>query len=279
MVAFATVEQMEARSRGSVTVSSHPYLARELEAASQAIRNACGWHIAPAQTVPFRRSSRIPSVVFLPGMNITAVTAAKVNGVTVDPAEVTADPDTGETNLYGRIIDVSFTCGYALDEYTPERLSFTFGYTVDLSRSGDVVTAVVTSNGATPTAQALAIPARFAPLGVVRLAEYNDPTAPSFVVTINDVPALGALGISLTPNAIPTGTTITLQWVGDPVPGNGSAVADLSSLVLDMVAASLGGGAEGLAREQAGAVSVTYKQYADSELNGRLSAYRLGWIP
>lgn len=171
MATFASTTDMDQRSRGAITATSHPYLARELAAATEAIRNACGWHIAPSESVRFRRSARIPSVVFLPGMMITAITAAKVNGVTIAPEDVDVDPMTGETNLYGRVLDVSFTCGW------------------------------------------------------------------------------------------------------ETVP------ADLEALTLDMVAASLGGGAEGLAREQAGAVSVTYRQYAESELRGRLASYRLGRVP
>lgn len=171
MVAFATAEQMQARSRGAITTTSHPALSRELDAATEAIRNVCGWHIAPAESAVFRRSSRIPSVVFLPGLRITAVTAAKVNGITIPPDQVEVDYRTGETNLYGRILEVTFTSGF------------------------------------------------------------------------------------------------------DPVP------ADLEALVLDMVSASLGGAAEGLEREQAGAVSVSYKTYAESEVHGRLKAYMLGRIP
>lgn len=171
MEPFATPEQMGSRSRGSITSASHPALENELKAATQAIQNVCGWHVAPVESQRFQRSSRIPSVVFLPGMLISAITAVKVNGVTYEPADVEVDYRTGETNLYGRVVDVTFTCGFA------------------------------------------------------------------------EVPA------------------------------------DLEALTLDMVAASLGGGAEGLAREQAGAVSVTYREYAQAEVHGKLQAYVLGRIP
>lgn len=170
-MAFATKVQMEARSRGSVTATTHPALERELEAATVAIQNVCGWHVAPVESKTYSRVARIPSVVFLPAMMIRSVTSARVNGITVDPLAVEVDPMTGETNLYGRIVEVVYTAGW------------------------------------------------------------------------------------------------------ETIP------ADLEAMVLDMVAASLGGAAEGLAREQAGAVSVTYKEYAESEVGGRLAAYVLGRIP
>lgn len=171
MVAFATTEQMSDRSRGAITATSHPALERELEAATQAIRNVCGWHIAPVEEVTYSRRARIPSVVFLTGMKFGPVTAAKVDGRTLDAESVELDPVTGEVNLYGRHVDVTFTCGF------------------------------------------------------------------------------------------------------ETIP------ADLEALTLDMVSASLGGAAEGLEREQAGAVSVSYKTYAESEVRGRLSAYVVGRIP
>lgn len=169
MVAFATPELMDSRTSGAITVASHPSLARELDAATQAIVNACGWGIRLA-SYTYTRRARIPTVVFLPAMQIVSVDTVRVNGVTIDPLTVEVDPGTGETNLYGRSIDVTYTAGF------------------------------------------------------------------------------------------------------DPIP------ADLEQLTLDMVAAGLNT-ATGLVREQAGAVSLSYKEFAEAELHGRLSAYVIGWIP
>jgi hypothetical protein len=169
VVAFATPQQLADRSQGAITVAAYPSVQLELDAATAAIQNACGWPIVRG-AMTFTRRSRIPSIVFLPAMQIVSVESVSVNGVDVDAASVEVDPNTGETNIYGRIVEVAYTAGF------------------------------------------------------------------------------------------------------DPMP------ADIVQLTLEMAAIGLGS-ATGLEREQAGAVSLTYKQMAEAELSGRLAAYRLGWIP
>lgn len=111
-MAFATIADMESRSRGAITAATHPFLQQELDAATKTIQTACGWHVAPELPVEFRRVSRIPSIVFLPAKRITGVTAAAVNGYPLDLSQVEVDPQTGETNIYGRVVAVDYTAGF-----------------------------------------------------------------------------------------------------------------------------------------------------------------------
>jgi hypothetical protein len=117
--AFATVADMEERSRGAITAATHPFLQRELDAASRAIRNACGWHIAPKTTLKFTRVSRMPSIVFLPAMQIASVDAVWLNGYETDLSLVEWDRDSGETNIYARAVEIDYLAGY---ETVPEDL-------------------------------------------------------------------------------------------------------------------------------------------------------------
>jgi hypothetical protein len=111
---FATVELMESRSQGEITATSHPYLARELEAATDAIREAVGWHIYPLRTgLKFERHSRLPVQAFIRAQG-AVVTAATVNGREVDPLLVICSPVTGETNLYGRDLEIEYSAGLAV---------------------------------------------------------------------------------------------------------------------------------------------------------------------
>jgi hypothetical protein len=112
---FATKEDMESRSQGQITVSSHPFLEKELAAASRLIRNACGWHIAVVQECRYRRVGPFREGVWLPAMEITGVTAVTVDGTVWDAGALSAvefDHATGWTNLNGRTVDVTFTAGF-----------------------------------------------------------------------------------------------------------------------------------------------------------------------
>lgn len=112
---FATEQDMADRTQGQVTAASHPFLARELDAATQDIRDFCRWHIAPARPVTFRRVGRTADDVWLPTMNIASIDAVTIDGTEWDANALSAvefDPDTGWTNLYGRNVAITYTAGY-----------------------------------------------------------------------------------------------------------------------------------------------------------------------
>lgn len=112
---FASVALMEQRSQGAITAASHPFLQRELEAATQDIKDFCRWHIAPVEQVTYKRRGRHAEQVWLPAMRIGAITAVTLDGTACDAAQVEAvefDEDTGWTNLSGRAVEVEFTAGF-----------------------------------------------------------------------------------------------------------------------------------------------------------------------
>lgn len=109
---FASEEEMEQRSQGAIP-ADHPFLKRELEAATREIRSACGWHIAKVETLTFERVGPFAEQVWLSAMEITAITAATIDGVDIDPATIEFDKQTGWTSLCGRRRSVTFTAGYA----------------------------------------------------------------------------------------------------------------------------------------------------------------------
>lgn len=113
---FATKEQMDQRTQGAITVSSHPFLETELAAASDLIRDRCGWHIAAVETLRYRRTWQTRDLVMLPAMQITGITAVTIGDVVWDVDQLSTvefDPDIGWTNLYGRKVDVTYTAGFA----------------------------------------------------------------------------------------------------------------------------------------------------------------------
>jgi hypothetical protein len=111
-VAFATVQDMEDRSQGEITTTTHPFLAKELDNATLAIQAACRWHVAPEETHVHRRISRWPRLFYIPAMRIQSLTSVIVNGVTYDPTLVEFDENTGETNIYGRAVEVEYVSGF-----------------------------------------------------------------------------------------------------------------------------------------------------------------------
>lgn len=117
---FASATDMENRSQGEISTATHPFLDVELRAATRAIRNAAGWHIADSQPdLVYRRIQRWPWLCYLPAMRITSLQSVYVNGIAIDPTLVEFDEDTGQTNLYGRAIEVTYTAGF---ETVPEDL-------------------------------------------------------------------------------------------------------------------------------------------------------------
>lgn len=108
---FATPEAMQKRTEGEIG-ADHPHLVRELEAATEAIRGYCKWHIAGREQVthtevrPFRRP------VFIPAMKIASIDAGQVDGRDLAGADIAFDPDTGWTELRGCRVHVVYTAGY-----------------------------------------------------------------------------------------------------------------------------------------------------------------------
>lgn len=111
---FASEADMENRSLGEITTSSHPFLANELEAASRNIRNHCRWHIATVEQIDYVRRGPFVKDVWLPAMQIQSITAVTIDGaVWANPTVVDFDPDTGWTNLRGSNVEVKFIAGYS----------------------------------------------------------------------------------------------------------------------------------------------------------------------
>lgn len=54
-----------------------------LDHATAAVRDYCGWHVTPSITETVTVNA-VGQTLFLPSLNVTAVTAVVVNGVTVD---------------------------------------------------------------------------------------------------------------------------------------------------------------------------------------------------
>lgn len=129
--------------------------------------------------------------------------------------------------------------------YEPVTLTWANGWTLDLTRVGDVVTGVLSSSGTASVATALPIPVPFQMLGSVRATEYNSLTSPTATLLINDVPATGDLG-AVHQGAAPAGVVLMARWLGDPAPGDGVparwAYAQLQQAKNLLVAGSVGSG-------------------------------------
>lgn len=126
---FATATQMESRTNGMITATTHPFLEQELKAATRTIRNACGWHIADRGEVTFKRVRPFHDDVWLPAMQIESITSATVDGA-VRADGFAFDPDTGWTNIRGCAVDVTFVAGF---ETVPEDLML---LTLELAAGG-----------------------------------------------------------------------------------------------------------------------------------------------
>ena len=112
---FATPEDMADRTLGQITEASHPFLQRELDAATQDIRDFCRWHVAPSRQLTYRRAGRRVDDVWLPAMEIQTVDAVTIDGTVFDAnalSGVEFDPSTGWTNLRGRSVVVKYTAGF-----------------------------------------------------------------------------------------------------------------------------------------------------------------------
>lgn len=120
---FATAQQMEQRTGGTITATTHPALTAELAAATALIRRTCGWHIAPLEPVTIRASAPHPRDVWLPAMQVDSLAEVEVDGYPVDLASVRFDRDTGWTNLRGSSWEITYAAGF--DEVPPELVTLT----------------------------------------------------------------------------------------------------------------------------------------------------------
>lgn len=114
MTSFASADDMANRTQGLITPVTHPFLNDELEAATDAIQAYCGWHIAARQAVTLIRRFPTCEQVWLPAMNVTEITAAKIDGITFDAEALEAiefDPLTGWTSISGRAVSLTFNAG------------------------------------------------------------------------------------------------------------------------------------------------------------------------
>lgn len=112
---FATPQNMADRTQGQITAASHPFLQRELDAATEDIRNFCRWHVAPVRALTYRRVGRYADDVWLPAMNIESIDAVTIDGTVWDANALSAvefDPDSGWTNLCGRSVIIGYTAGF-----------------------------------------------------------------------------------------------------------------------------------------------------------------------
>lgn len=101
-----------------------------LNAALEAVRNYCGWHIAPvlSETIRLRSPDRV--VFFLPTRNLVTVESVTQLGETVDLGTMTAEVD-GEVR---RVLGYRYTfCN------EPLTVTFTHGYEVLPSEVAQVV--------------------------------------------------------------------------------------------------------------------------------------------
>lgn len=76
---LAAGANLEAATRGRIK-QNDPWVTEAIAAASEAVRNACGWHIAPSVTETLTRDARGSTVLALPTMHLTDVDSLVENG-------------------------------------------------------------------------------------------------------------------------------------------------------------------------------------------------------
>jgi hypothetical protein len=114
---FATEAQMAERSKGAIP-ADRPFLLTELKAATNLIRNHCGWHIAGEVTDHAIFDGVAGRRIFLPTIHVTALVSVTLDGVTLD-----LDTDDLQWSQSGEVwrpswsgnfrsIDVEFTHGF-----------------------------------------------------------------------------------------------------------------------------------------------------------------------
>jgi hypothetical protein len=78
---FASPAQLAAKSDGNIDVA-HPDIGRALEAATAAIQDAAGWHIAPIRQQTMRLTARGP-LLLLPTLRLTELVSVTNGGTAV----------------------------------------------------------------------------------------------------------------------------------------------------------------------------------------------------
>lgn len=151
---FATAQEMADRSQGAI-LANHPFLQKELKAATEAIRKACGWHIAKVETLTFERVGPFAEHVWLPAMEISSVGLTTIDGAVVVADSIEFDKMTGWTNIFGRRRSVTYTAGFAevpadLVTLTLELAAGALGSPMGITReqAGGVSVSVARSSGA-----------------------------------------------------------------------------------------------------------------------------------
>ena len=96
---------------------NNPRVPEALKAASQAIRNTCGWHVTPSLTCTASPAGGA-AVLRLPAAYVSAISSVKENGETVDDYEWREDglirrPYPWTPKWQG--ILVTYTAGYSVD--------------------------------------------------------------------------------------------------------------------------------------------------------------------
>lgn len=86
ITAFASKEQMAARSLGAITATSHTYLDAALDAASALIREHCGWHIAEVEEQTVRLDGPGSALLVLPTLRLVDLASVVELGQAVDVA-------------------------------------------------------------------------------------------------------------------------------------------------------------------------------------------------
>jgi hypothetical protein len=85
MGSFATPAQMASKSKGAIPADT-PFLQEELNAASKAIRNECGWHVALEEEQVFTLNGFNGKFIYLPTQRIKSLDAVSIDGIALDLA-------------------------------------------------------------------------------------------------------------------------------------------------------------------------------------------------
>lgn len=113
---FASVQQMVARSQGAIP-ATQPFLDTALRAASNRIRNHCGWHIAPEVTESITVDDLGGPVMRLPSRRVKEITELRIGGVVAPLAQLRWLPDGRLLEPYRipsfRVAEITLTHGFA----------------------------------------------------------------------------------------------------------------------------------------------------------------------
>jgi hypothetical protein len=127
----------------------------------------------------------------------------EINGVRVYP-------------LDAKIMALLIIPAPAPGSFEPVTLTWPSGWTITLTRVGDVVTGVLTTTNTANGNQVLPVPPQFTAAGTQNQTSYDSATNPQLIVTFNEIG--GNVGVSALAVAPPAaGTQLTIHWVADPI--------------------------------------------------------------